>query len=167
MQRPYSGLFYRPFHQRRTVSRGSDGGIIPSAIRTKRAYEPLSATDGTRALTDRLGRRGLRKSEAAIDEWVKELSPSIELRNCFGHDPVRWEEFRRRFARELHAHVDRIEQLRDVARHGTFTLVYSAHDEQQNMQCIARIAADTLAVRSDAPRDASAWLTTATRTRGH
>lgn len=112
--------------------------VAPNAIRTKRAYEAPSSTDGMRVLIDRLWPRGLKRSDAAIDEWAKELSPSTELRKWFGHDPARWAEFRRRFVNELREHVDRIERLRDMAREGTLTLVYSARDEEHNDAVVLR-----------------------------
>lgn len=67
----------------------------------KRAYEPAEATDGYRVLVDRLWPRGLSKERAQIDEWAKELAPSTELRQWFGHAPSRWEEFARDYRAEL------------------------------------------------------------------
>jgi len=65
-----------------------------SSVRLKRAYLPPSPEDGARVLADRLWPRGLRKSETAIDRWLKDGAPSAELRRWFGHDPSRWDEFR-------------------------------------------------------------------------
>ncbi|MFO5197559.1 DUF488 family protein, partial [Salmonella enterica subsp. enterica serovar Typhimurium] len=79
--------------------------ISAENIKLKRAYEPASNDDGTRVLIDRLWPRGVKKANAGIDQWIKELSPSTELRKWFGHDPVRWEEFRRRFELELGQHA--------------------------------------------------------------
>lgn len=101
-------------------------------IKLKRAYEKPEAADGTRVLVDRLWPRGVKKVDAAIDQWMKELSPSTGLRNWFGHDPARWNEFRERYAAELSQHPDQLRQLRALAREGTVTLVYSAHDEEHN-----------------------------------
>ena len=70
-------------------------------VRLKRAYLPPSPDDGVRVLVDRLWPRGVRKSDAAIDRWLKEVAPSTELRRWFGHDPSRWEEFGRRYRVEL------------------------------------------------------------------
>jgi uncharacterized protein YeaO (DUF488 family) len=106
--------------------------IPASNIKLKRAYEPPAADDGVRILVDRLWPRGVRKENAALDQWAKDLAPSTELRKWFGHDPKRWEEFRRRYREELHRHADRVEQLRAMARKGHVTLVYSAHDEAHN-----------------------------------
>ena len=77
------------------------GGVPAGNVRLKRACAAPSAEDGTRVLVDRLWPRGVRKDDAAIDQWKKELTPSTELRKWFGHDPGRWAEFQRRFAAEL------------------------------------------------------------------
>ncbi len=107
-------------------------------VRLKRAYEPPSAGDGVRVLVDRLWPRGLRKADAAIDRWPKELAPSSELRRWFGHDPSRWDEFRRRYRSELSAHADLLNELRAMARTGPLTLVYAARDEQHNDAVVLR-----------------------------
>ena len=106
---------------------------IPAAnVGLKRAYEPPAPDDGARILIDRLWPRGVSKEHAALDQWMKEIAPSTELRKWFGHDPAKWEEFRRRYAAELHQNADLLGQLRALARKGHVTLVYSAHDEQHN-----------------------------------
>src|SRR4029079_60645 len=101
-------------------------------VRLKRAYEPPAADDGIRILVDRLWPRGLSKQRAAIDQWMKDISPSTELRKWFGHDTSRWDEFRRRYAKELRQHHELLDQLRSLAREGPITLVYSARDEAHN-----------------------------------
>ena len=101
-------------------------------VKLKRAYEPPTADDGTRILIDRLWPRGVTKERAAIDQWMKDISPSTELRKWFGHDPARWDEFCRRYAKEVHQHAELLDQLRSRAREGPITLVYSAHDEKHN-----------------------------------
>jgi uncharacterized protein YeaO (DUF488 family) len=107
-------------------------------IRLKRAYEPPAPEDGTRVLVDRLWPRGVRKSEAAIDCWLKEIAPSSELRRWFGHDPSRWEEFQRRYRAELSSRPELLDRLRALADRGTLTLVYSAHDEDHNDAVVLR-----------------------------
>jgi uncharacterized protein YeaO (DUF488 family) len=101
-------------------------------IRLKRAYEPASVEDGYRVLVDRLWPRGVSKKQAKLDEWEKELSPSSELREWFGHEPGRFAEFRRRYIDELRANAPRLRELRRRATTGTLTLVYSAHDSEHN-----------------------------------
>ena len=106
--------------------------IPPNHVKLKRAYEPVSADDGTRILIDRLWPRGVKTADAAIDQWIKDVAPSTSLRKWFGHDPRRWEEFRRRYAAEVHQHPEQLGRLRELARHGRITLIFSAHDEVHN-----------------------------------
>ena len=112
--------------------------ISNGRVKLKRAYEGPAAEDGQRVLVDRLWPRGVKKTEAAIDCWMKELAPSTELRKWFGHDPARWEEFRRRYAAEIREHRDELDRLRGLMREGTVTLVYSAHDEAHNDAIVLR-----------------------------
>jgi uncharacterized protein YeaO (DUF488 family) len=107
-------------------------------IKLKRAYERPNADDGTRVLIDRLWPRGVRKVDAAIDEWIKGIAPSTSLRKWFGHDPARWQEFRRRYAAEVHEHPETFNELRNMARRGPITLVFSAHDELHNDAVVLR-----------------------------
>jgi uncharacterized protein YeaO (DUF488 family) len=101
-------------------------------VRLKRAYEPALPSDGYRVLIDRLWPRGVSRERAQLDAWERELSPSTKLRQWFGHDPSRFQEFRRRFTEELNAQRPRIAALRRRARAGTVTLVYSARDAEHN-----------------------------------
>ncbi|MER9901199.1 DUF488 family protein [Mesorhizobium sp. M0130] len=112
--------------------------IFNERVRLKRAYERPAAGDGKRVLIDRLWPRGVKKTEAAIDHWVKDLAPSTELRKWFGHDPARWSEFRRRYAAEIQEHRGELDRLRELIREGTVTLVYSAHDETHNDAVVLR-----------------------------
>ena len=106
---------------------------IPAAnLRLKRVYAPADAGDGTRILIDRLWPRGVKKEALLLAEWAKPLAPSTELRQWFNHDPALWDEFRRRYAAELRQQPQAWAQLRERARHGVVTLVYSAHDEAVN-----------------------------------
>lgn len=101
-------------------------------VRVKRAYDPAGPSDGYRTLIDRLWPRGISRKRAALDAWDRELAPSTELREWFGHDPARFREFRRRYMRELGDQRPRLTELRHKAREGTVTLVYSAHDSEHN-----------------------------------
>ena len=80
----------------------------------------------------------MRKADAAIDRWAKELAPSTELRSWFGHDPIRWEEFRRRYAAELAHNTALVNELRTIAQKGRVTLVYAARDELHNEAVLLR-----------------------------
>jgi uncharacterized protein YeaO (DUF488 family) len=101
-------------------------------VKIKRIYDPVSPEDGKRIYIDRLWPRGLKKSEAVFDEWLKEISPSDQLRKWFGHDPARWEEFKKRYKKELEQKRELLEELRHEARKGTITLLYSAKDTEHN-----------------------------------
>ena len=98
-------------------------------VQIKRVYEPASSNDGYRVLIDRLWPRGVSRQ---LDEWMKGLAPSTELRHWFGHEPARFEEFRRRYIAELRDDGPRLTALRRRARDGRLTLVYSARDTEHN-----------------------------------
>ena len=112
--------------------------IASSRIRIKRAYDPPEPGDGTRLLVDRLWPRGLRKEDTALQGWEKDLAPSTGLRQWFGHDPARWEEFRRRYLAEMALNPEPFEAVRKLARSGTVTLVYAARDEAHNHALVLR-----------------------------
>lgn len=99
-------------------------------IAIKRVYDEPAPDDATRVLVDRLWPRGLSKERARVDLWLREVAPSDELRRWFGHDPEKWEEFRRRYEAELKTgpQAAALEQLRELARQGPLTLVFGARD---------------------------------------
>ena len=101
-------------------------------IRVKRIYEAQSKADGFRVLVDRLWPRGLSKEAACLDMWMRDISPSTALRNWFKHEPRRWKEFQRRYADQLNQQFEEVEKLREYARNGTLTLVYSAQNQVYN-----------------------------------
>ncbi|MBN9004019.1 MAG: DUF488 domain-containing protein [Rhizobiales bacterium] len=103
-----------------------------SRLRLKRAYVQAEPADGIRILVDRLWPRGVSKVDAALDDWMKEIAPSAELRQWFGHDPDRWPEFQRRYRKELKQHAEQLDRIRALAKRKTVTLVYGAHDEEHN-----------------------------------
>jgi uncharacterized protein YeaO (DUF488 family) len=101
-------------------------------IDLKRAYDPPARNDGRRILVDRVWPRGIAKDDLQIDAWLKDLAPSTELRKWFGHDPKKWDEFRKRYARELEQRSEMLEDLVEQARAGHVTLVFSAKDTRHN-----------------------------------
>ena len=101
-------------------------------ITLKRAYDPVSRTDGTRFLVERLWPRGVAKTDLRIDAWLKDAGPSTELRKWFSHDPAKWTDFRRRYFRELDSRPEAWQPILSAARRGTVTLVYSSHDTHHN-----------------------------------
>ena len=107
-------------------------------IRIKRTYEPRARGDGRRILVERLWPRGMKKEALEADAWLKEVAPSTQLRQWFGHRPGRWKEFRRRYERELTANPDAWAPILDASRRGTVTLLYSAHDVEHNGAVVLR-----------------------------
>jgi len=101
-------------------------------IRLKRAYEPSKKDDGFRVLVDRLWPRGVSKSSARIDLWLKEIAPSAALRKWFGHDPLKWDAFRARYFRELQKNPKAVAQLNEIIRNGPVTLLFAAKDQEHN-----------------------------------
>lgn len=101
-------------------------------IRLKRAYDEPAKRDGLRILVERLWPRGVRKDDAAIDLWLKELAPSTQLRKWFDHDLAKWEQFREQYWSELKQRHDLLLLLKHRANEGTVTFVYAAHDENHN-----------------------------------
>ncbi|MBX6350597.1 MAG: DUF488 domain-containing protein [Clostridia bacterium] len=103
-------------------------------VRIKRVYDAASPEDGRRVLVDRLWPRGLSKDAAAVDEWLRDIAPSDELRRWFAHEPDRWPEFRRRYRDELAdpRRSEALRRLRELARAGRVTLLFAARDEERN-----------------------------------
>jgi uncharacterized protein YeaO (DUF488 family) len=120
----HEAVIERVFPQLRISSR--------SMLRLKRAYEPRTRGDGHRVLVDRLWPRGVSKERLAIDEWMKDLAPTAELRRWFAHDPVKWLTFQRRYERELEAHDALVDILAKRALEGRVTLIFGAKDEAHN-----------------------------------
>ncbi len=110
-------------------------------ILVKRIYDPPDAQDGARVLVDGLWPRGLRKDEAGLKLWLKDIAPSADLRRWFGHDPSRFAEFSRRYRAELGANMEAVNRMEDLTKSGRVTLLYAAHDEEHNN---ARVLADHL-----------------------
>ncbi len=112
------------------MSRRSESG--GRALRLKRAYEPPEPGDGRRFLVERLWPRGVTKSALRLDAWLKDVAPSAKLRKWFGHDPAKWDEFRRRYHAELRANEAALAPIREAMRQGGVTLVYGSRDTERN-----------------------------------
>lgn len=111
-------------------------------VKVKRIYDPPSPEDGKRALVDRLWPRGIKKEEAKIDEWLKDIAPSSELRKWFSHDPEKWEGFRERYRKELKDKSDLIGKIRGESKKGTVTLLFSAKDKEHNNAVVLKEVID-------------------------
>ena len=107
-------------------------------IRIKRTYDPPARGDGWRVLVERLWPRGMKKDALAVDAWMKNVAPSTELRRWFDHRVERWEEFRRRYRRELAANPAAWAPILHAERRGRVTLLYSAHDTEHNGAVVLR-----------------------------
>jgi uncharacterized protein YeaO (DUF488 family) len=131
-----------------------------SSVQIRRAYSPPHAEDGYRVLVDRLWPRGRTKASVRLDAWAKDLGPSTRLRTWFGHDPARWETFKRRYRAELAA-PERAVLLDDLvvrAGNGTVTLIYAARDEHHNeAMVIAEKLKRRLAARRRSRARTRAW----------
>lgn len=102
------------------------------AIQTKRIYDPAGDEDGARVLVDGLWPRGVRKADAAVDRWLREVAPSPELRRWFGHNPDRFDTFARHYRAELDAKPDAVAELSELAAAGPLTLLYAARNRECN-----------------------------------
>ena len=106
-------------------------------IRTRRAYDDIADNDGYRVLIDRLWPRGVAKEDLELDEWCKDIAPSEDLRKWFDHDPEKWDDFQKRYRRELDSN-EVCEALIGHARKGRVTLIYGAKDEDHNNAIVLR-----------------------------
>jgi uncharacterized protein YeaO (DUF488 family) len=131
---------------------------VPSIIRVRRVYDPPSPDDGARVLVDRVWPRGLRKDAAHLDEWAKDAAPSTELRKWYGHDPAKFDEFRRRYIDELSGAPQRKElgRLRALAAAGPVTLLTATRDvEISQAEVLAQVLRRDVA--PDEGGDAACW----------
>lgn len=102
-------------------------------IKIKRAYQSVEKEDGFRVLVDRMWPRGLSKEKAKIDLWLKDIAPSNDLRKWFAHDPKKWEEFQKRYKKELQTKNELIVKIKGLENDKeTITLIYSAKDDKHN-----------------------------------
>ena len=101
-------------------------------VSIKRIYEDKNSSDGYRVLIDKLWPRGISKSKAALDDWLKDLSPSDELREWFNHDPKRWAEFKKKYTQELKSKKEILSDLLIHLNSQNITLLFGAKDEQHN-----------------------------------
>jgi uncharacterized protein YeaO (DUF488 family) len=114
---------------------------MPMDVQVRRVYDEPAASDGTRVLVDRIWPRGLRKDAAALDEWLKDVAPSAGLRTWYGHDPAKFEEFRRRYAAELAGPAQRaaLGRLRALTSAGTgkpLTLLTATRDVEHSQAAV-------------------------------
>ena len=116
-------------------------------IRIKRVYEPPAPEDGVRILVDRLWPRGMKKTEAAVQLWLKSVAPSDELRTWYGHDPARWPEFREKYLAELREpeKQEEVKKIMRLAAKQPVTLLFAARDERKNNAVVLKEFLESLA----------------------
>jgi uncharacterized protein YeaO (DUF488 family) len=129
--------------------------LVRGRVQLKRVYEPATASDGYRILVDGLWPRGVSKRDAAVDEWLKEIAPSTELRHWFGHDPEKWRDFQRRYRREVQSRDALVRRIVDQALRGPATLVYAARDADHNASTVSARIVHSRLTRTSEPRDES------------
>lgn len=103
-----------------------------------RVYDDLGKTQGARLLVDRVWPRGVSKVDLDLDDWIKEVAPSTDLRKWFGHDTDRWEDFRRRYRAELDENEEAVERCLAWCRRGPIILLYGAKDRGHNQAVVLR-----------------------------
>ena len=101
-------------------------------IRVQRVYDTTDTQDSARFLVDRVWPRGVKKDALHLEGWLKDVAPTGELRRWFGHDPVKWDEFQRRYFAELDRNPEACRPLLEAARRGKVTLLYGARDTAHN-----------------------------------
>jgi uncharacterized protein YeaO (DUF488 family) len=101
-------------------------------LKIKRVYDPVSPEDGKRILIDRLWPRGIKKEKAHIDEWLKEIAPSNELRKWYSHDPAKWAEFKKRYKKELVGKSELLNKIKAEAEKQPVTLLFSTKELELN-----------------------------------
>ena len=101
-------------------------------LRIKRVYEAPAKADGKRILVDRLWPRGMTREAVRIDHWARDVAPSNELRQWYGHEPKKWPDFRKRYFAELDANGDGVAALREALGSGTATLLFQSKEEELN-----------------------------------
>lgn len=111
-------------------------------IRTKRIYDKPSKNDGYRILVDRIWPRGVSKEDAQLDDWVKDVAPSEELRKWFDHDPEKFKEFEKKYRVELKEKENEIKELKEKAKDKTVTLLYGAKDKEHNQAIVLQKVLD-------------------------
>ena len=139
-------------------------------IKLKRVYDRADADDGVRILVDRLWPRGVTKADAHVDHWLKDVAPSPALRIWFGHDPARWNEFRKKYLADLKQRTGDVAELRDLVADEPVTLVYAAKDSRHThalvlKDFIERAAPRKAGTKSAAPKRVPAKSKTTKRSR--
>lgn len=103
-----------------------------------RVHDDVGKTQGARLLVDRVWPRGVSKGDLDLDDWIKEVAPSSDLRKWFGHDADKWEEFRRPYQVELDHNDEALERCLAWCRKGPVVLLFGAKDRDHNQAVVLR-----------------------------
>lgn len=125
--------------------KNSSGTSTAPTVQVRRIYDEPETADGTRVLVDRVWPRGVSKDDAALDEWLKDIAPSTELRKWYSHDPDRFEEFSRRYREELKddTRAEALDQLRSLAPEGTLTLLTASKRDDISQAAVLKKTLDS------------------------
>ncbi len=117
-----------------------DGEDDDMSVHVKRVYEDAHEDDGVRILVDRIWPRGVSKEDAALDDWMKEISPTTDLRKWFNHDPKKFADFKQKYKEELTTGTQRkaLDKVKAIARERRVTLVYAAKNEKYNQAVVLK-----------------------------
>jgi uncharacterized protein YeaO (DUF488 family) len=107
-------------------------------LKLKHVYENSERSEGTRFLVERLWPRGMKKAQLKLDAWLKDVAPSDSLRRWFGHDPLKWNEFQKKYRAELSDNPDAWKPILEAAKRGNVTLLYSSRDREHNNALVLR-----------------------------
>jgi uncharacterized protein YeaO (DUF488 family) len=113
-------------------------------IKIKRVYEDVANNDGYRILVDKIWPRGVKKEDAKLDEWNKDLAPSDELRKWFDHDPDKFDEFSERYKKELKDQKKEQERIKEISKDKRICLLYGAKDEKNNQAVVLKEVLEAL-----------------------
>ncbi|MGC2938986.1 MULTISPECIES: DUF488 domain-containing protein [unclassified Brevibacterium] len=114
-------------------------------IRVRRIYDDPESSDGSRVLVDRVWPRGVSKEHAHLDEWLKDVAPSTDLRQWYGHDPDKYDEFARRYREELkdNTRAEALDQLKNIAAKGTLTLLTASKRDDISQAAVLKKTLDS------------------------
>ena len=107
-------------------------------LKIKRVYDDISQQDGKRVLVDGVWPRGIKKEDLEHDEWMKDIAPSTDLRKWFNHDADKWDEFKKRYKKELKDHKEDLKQLKEDSDGHNVTLLFAAKDEEHNQAVVIK-----------------------------
>lgn len=107
-------------------------------IKIKRVYDDISQQDGKRVLVDGVWPRGIKKENLEHDEWMKDIAPSTDLRKWFDHDADKWDEFKKKYKKELKDHKEDLKQLKKDSDGHNVTLLFAAKDEEHNQAVVIK-----------------------------